>query len=492
MSNAIIVGAGIGGIATALRLRKAGYYVTVFEANSHAGGKLHDLHLDGYRFDLGPSLFTMPHLVTELYELFNVESTMYFKYLKKDTICNYFWEDGLRFSAKSDSQTFIEQASKTFKEPAQNISEYINQNQKKFDLTASLFLEKSLHKLSTFLSKDTIKAILQLGVLDVNNTLDKTNKRKFNNEKLVQFFNRYATYNGSSPYKTPGIMSMIPHLEMHYGTFFPKGGMNRIGKSLYELAVSEGVQFKFNEKVELIRIKNKKAVGVKSVKQKYDADIIVSNMDVFPTYKILLKDQKHPKKILKQERSSSALIFYWGISKEFSELDLHNVLFSNSYKKEFSAIFDNKTLHEDPTIYINITSKEEVTDAPDGHENWFVMINVPSNYGQDWERLKIQARNQIIAKVNRTLQTNIETFITTEHILDPVNIERNTSSYRGALYGAASNNKFAAFLRHPNFSKTIENLYFCGGSVHPGGGIPLCLLSAKIVSDLVPKPSYNA
>ena len=214
-------------------------------------------------------------------------------------------------------------------------------------------------------------------------------------------------------------------------------------------------------------------------------------MDVYPTYKKLLKDEKHPKKILEQERSSSALIFYWGIAKEFPELDLHNILFSDSYQEEFEAIFKSKSLCKDPTIYINITSKEEPVDAPKGHENWFVMINAPGNYGQDWEKLKTEAKTYILTKLNRILKIDLESLITYEHILTPTGIENNTSSYRGALYGAASNDKFAAFLRHPNFSSQIKNLFFCGGSVHPGGGIPLCLLSAKIVSDLVPSTNLK-
>jgi phytoene dehydrogenase-like protein len=210
-------------------------------------------------------------------------------------------------------------------------------------------------------------------------------------------------------------------------------------------------------------------------------------MDIYPTYKRLLKNQKAPEKTLSQERSSSALIFYWGIQKEFPELDLHNIIFSESYEKEFHTIFNEKSIVDDPTVYINITSKENPSDAPIGHENWFVMINAPGNYGQDWDILKQKAKKNIISKLNSVLKIDLEKLITTEHILDPVGIETETSSYRGALYGAASNNKFAAFLRHPNFSRSIKNLYFCGGSVHPGGGIPLCLLSAKIVADLVPE-----
>jgi diapolycopene oxygenase len=208
-------------------------------------------------------------------------------------------------------------------------------------------------------------------------------------------------------------------------------------------------------------------------------------MDIFSTYKKLLKEQTHPERTLRQERSSSAIIFYWGIKRQFAELDLHNILFSDNYQKEFEHIFDHKNLFEDPTVYINITSKELSSDAPNGGENWFVMINAPGDFGQNWDSFVAQARKNIIDKINRLIGINIEPLIEVEDILTPPLIEKSTGSYRGALYGAASNSKFAAFLRHPNFSSKIKGLYFSGGSVHPGGGIPLCLLSAKITSDLI-------
>jgi phytoene desaturase len=491
MPEAIVIGAGIGGIAAALRLRHKGYSVTVFEANTYAGGKLHALTLEGYRFDLGPSLFTMPHLVTELFELYDLEPQSFFKYKKKSTICNYFWEDGTRFSALSDTDAFISEAEKTFGESRKKIKSYLDQNKKKYDLTATLFLEKSLHKAGTYFSLETLRAFTQIFTLDVNKSLHQVNTHFFSNPKLIQLFNRYATYNGSSPYKTPGIMSMIPHLEMHYGTFFPKGGMHSISQRLFELALDQGIRFRFSEKVDRILVEGGRAKGVSTCKGSYYSEVMVSNMDIFPTYKNLLPDQAHPKKVLQQERSSSALIFYWGIRKEFPELDLHNIFFSSNYEKEFNTIFNSKTLYEDPTVYINITSKDEPNEAPSGHENWFVMINAPGNYGQDWESLKRKAKCHIIKKLNRILNIDLASLITVEHILDPVGIEMNTSSYRGALYGAASNDTFAAFLRHPNFTQKIKDLYFCGGSVHPGGGIPLCLLSAKIVSSLVPGPKQN-
>ncbi len=181
-------------------------------------------------------------------------------------------------------------------------------------------------------------------------------------------------------------------------------------------------------------------------------------------------------------------IFYWGIKREFAGLDLHNIFFSKNYKAEFEHIFQQKTISPDPTVYVNITSKFSPEDAPEASENWFVMVNVPHNSGQEWPDLVTTTREVVIQKISKALNTDLHAYITCEQVWDPVGIEADTSSFAGALYGSSSNNRLAAFLRHPNFTSKVKGLYFCGGSVHPGGGIPLCLLSAKIVSDLIPSP----
>ena len=485
--SAAVVGSGIAGIASALRLKAKGYEVHVFEQNDYTGGKLHSFRRGDFRFDYGPSLFTMPQLVDELFNLFDKNPKDYFTYSKKQNICNYFWEDGQRFQVNADKSAFIEDASETFDEPKENLEKYLKSTEEKYNLTSRLFLEKSLHRFGTYLSSDTLKAILNLGKLHLNQSLDDVNKYYFKHPKLIQLFNRFATYNGSSPYKTPGIMSMIPHLEMNYGAFVPTHGMHDISQSLTKLAKDEGIHFHLNQKVDEILYENSRVQGLKFEDRVENFDTVVCNMDVYSAYNSLLKQVKPPKKTLDQERSSSALIFYWGIDRIFEELDLHNILFTDDYEKEFDHLFNKKYFTNDPTVYINITSKDVKEDAPEGSENWFVMVNAPTNCGQNWKEQTTYIREKVIAKINTCLGTNIEHHIRVEHVETPESIETATSSFQGSLYGTSSNNKFAAFLRHPNFSSNIKNLYFCGGSVHPGGGIPLCLLSAKIVSDLVPK-----
>jgi len=485
MPKAIVIGAGIAGLATALRLNKKAYQVDVFDANLHTGGKLDAKMIDGYRFDLGPSLFTMPELVDELFKLHDRNPADYFQYKRKEVLCNYFWEDATFFQAYAKSSDFVQQAAETFNEPAENIKNYIQSTEEKYALTADLFLKKSLHKIKNYFSTSTLKAIQSMHKLHLNRSLDEVNQEFFSNPKLVQLFNRYATYNGSSPYQTPGIMSMIPHLEMNKGTYQPLGGMHEISQSLTRLAKELGIQFHLGKKVDQIHHDNKKVKGIQVGENFHAADLIVSNADIYNSFGSLLPKAKQPTKNLKQEPSSSAMIFYWGISREFPQLDLHNILFSNNYQAEFDHLFDKKSLYDDLTVYINITSKDEPSDAPTGCENWFVMINAPADFGQDWDQMKKEAYQNIIKKINKALNIDIEPHIQEKFFWDPPRIEKATGSYRGSLYGSSSNNKMAAFFRHPNFSKQFNNLYFCGGSVHPGGGIPLCLLSAKIVDDLI-------
>lgn len=487
-----IIGAGIAGLATAVRLQSKGFQVSVFEANSYPGGKLTAYTAKGYRFDMGPSLFTMPQFVEELFAEAKKDIKPYFLYKRKETVCNYFYEDGTRFSAPRTIQDFARNAAASFDVDEKQVLAYFAKSKKKYDLTASLFLENSLHKLRNYFSINTVKAIGNLGALDLNTSLHDYNAQTFSDQRLTQLFDRFATYNGSNPYQTPGIMSMIPHLEQYFGTYFPKGGMHSITRSIFQLAKDLGVAFSFDTPVDEILVHNKKAYGIRQGNQKLTFDIVVSNSDVVPTYRKLLRHQKAPEKILQQPRSSSALIFYWGVKQNFPELDLHNIFFSEDYRREFESIFDLGTVYDDPTVYVHISSKDEKKDAPEGCENWFVMVNVPSNTGQDWEHIIKEVRSKILDKVSRNLQCDLASLIEYESILDPRTIESNTQSYQGALYGAASNNKFAAFLRHPNFSQKIGNLYFCGGSVHPGGGIPLCLLSGKIVTELICKKEHVA
>lgn len=479
--KALIIGAGIASIASALRLAAKGYKVKVFEKNGHPGGKINEIRHQGFRFDTGPSLFTMPQLVDELFQRFNEKASEHFNYKKLDLTCKYFWDDGTLLNAYQDINQFAEEAEFRLGIKEQRIKDFLKRNKKLYELTEDIFINNSFHKLSNYKNRSHRKMLFHLHKLNAFTTMHNFNQRWFNNEKMVQLFDRYATYNGSNPYKTPATLNIISHLEHNVGAFFPFKGMYSIVTSLVKLAERHGVEFNYNSPVDEVILQNNTAKGIKVHNEKIYADAIISDIDVVNLYWKLLPGKKIPGSQIKNERSSSAIIFYWGIDKEFPELELHNILFSNNYKAEFNNLFKEKTIYQDPTVYIFISSRKVKEDAPKGKENWFVMINAPENIGQNWEKMVNKSREAIIEKINRVLKTDMRNHILFEKLATPVTIEKDTASFGGSLYGLSSNGKFSAFLRHPNYSRAIKNLYFTGGSVHPGGGIPLCLSSAKII-----------
>lgn len=486
--KAVIIGSGIAGLAASIRLVAQGYEVHVYEKSDKPGGKLGFFSEKGYQFDTGPSLFTQPHQLEALLALVGEKLSDYFTYHKMPVSCHYFYEDGTFIEASADPDLFAKEAHKKTGEPVSSIKNYLAASEKLYTRIGQVFLNHSLHKISTLFKIPLLSALGAFKLPYITRSMHKHNERSFKSKKLVQLFNRYATYNGSNPYVAPSMLTLIAHLEHNEGSFYPSGGMISITNTLVAVAKKIGVQFYFNSPVQKIITKNNQVTGVVVNDAAIDADVVVSNADVYFTYLNLLSAPSKAHKILEQERSSSALIFYWGIKKEFPQLSLHNIFFTENYEAEFAHLFDVKIPFTDPTVYINITSVcEPGIQAPAGKQNWFVMVNVPANTGQDWVSITASVKKEVLAKLERMLGEPIEPLIETEKILDPLIIEANTASYQGSLYGTSSNAPMAAFLRHPNFSKQYNGLYFVGGSVHPGGGIPLCLKSAEIMSNLVVK-----
>ncbi len=475
-----IIGGGIAGIASALRLKKMGYNPIVLEKNESFGGKLDDFSWNNYRWDKGPSLFTLPEQVDELFTLFGKDPKKCFQYQKMNESCHYYFHDKSDFLLKSAINERNEALKEHFSEEGQKAIEYIKEGAETYKKIGDLFIDHPKYGFKNIFDKALLKQYPKLMSKKLIRSLDAFNKTKFKNENLINLFNRYGTYNGSNPYKMSGLYSMISHLEINKGTYFPVKGMRSIVEELYKLAIEVGVTFSFNEGETKVKKSNKNYI-VNTKKETYKVSKIVSAVDCVTFYKEVLEDTKLAKKYAKKERSSSAIVFYWAVEKIIPQLKLHNIFFGADYEEEFNQIFDQKIVPVSPTIYLHVSSVINPNDAPKDGQNWFLMINTPAGL-EISEREREKLKQFIIKRLDQTFKTNLASCIKKEFYWDAKGIEKDTGSYLGALYGASSNSQMAALTRHGNKSKKYKNLYFCGGTVHPGGGIPLVLKSAKIVA----------
>ncbi|MFP4489251.1 MAG: 1-hydroxycarotenoid 3,4-desaturase CrtD [Bacteroidales bacterium] len=479
--TAFTIGSGLGGLAVAIRLARQGLKVKVFEKNPGPGGKINTIAKGGYRWDTGPSLLTLPELIEDLLADAPGHIRSMFSPVKLNKICRYYFPGGNTITAPSDPQDFCNELSALTGERKNTIQKYLQRVGELYELTAPVFIFGNFHRRSELFQPGNLKVLFKLHKLNPFSSMHGYNKRTFSHPDIVRLFDRYATYNGSSPYKAPATLNVIAHLEHNKGAYFPANGMFSITAALYEYARHLGVEFVFNSYVSEIILDGKKVKGLRAGGKEYLSGTVVSDCDVFHLYEHLLPDIKPPAGSRKKNLSSSAIIYYWGMDINPEELELHNIFFATDYKKEFDSLFRDKAMHNDPTVYVFISSKAVSHDAPAGKSNWFVMVNAPYDCGQDWEEIVSRTRSNIIAKLESRLGISLHNQIKEEFLVSPPDLEKNTLSTAGALYGNSSNSATAAFNRHPNFSKKIKGLYLTGGSVHPGGGIPLCLASAAIV-----------
>jgi phytoene desaturase len=486
---ASIIGSGVAGIAAAIRLACQGYKVHVFEANDYAGGKMYEWRHNGYRFDMGPTVFTMPGYIEDLFTLAGRDSKDYITILHPELPFKYFFDDGLVLDFFADREKLVKEIASKTSDNESVIQNYLQDIQTKFDLTNTVFLQNSLHILSNYISKDVLRGLLNFKKVEVFKSMDEANRKKFSDAHTIKLFNAFASYLGSDPYKAPGVLNVISHFQLNAGIFLPVGGMRSIINSLTKLASELGVEFHFNSKVEEILTSGNKANGIRINGESFFSDLVISNMDVFNVYRHLLPKHKGPDRVLNHPKSHSVMVFQWGMKKTFPQLALHNMILASDLRDEYNTMTANADVGHDFTVYIYVSSKCNTGDAPEGCENWYLLVNAPHLKNQDWEVIRKRVRQRIIERLNNTLGENIEPNISFENIQDPRDHERQTNSAFGAIYGNSFNSKFSVFLRHPNFTNKIRNLYFCGGTVHPGGGVPLSVLSAKIVTDLISKKS---
>jgi len=479
MKEIIVIGAGIGGLATACRLAKEGHSVTVIEKNETVGGKVNTIETGGYKFDTGASLVTLPKIISDLFEFCGAKVEDYIELQRLDVICRYRWSDGTVIDTFSDVEKTSSEISKINPDDGRAFVNYLEDSKKKFEIAERTFLDKSLNELSSLLRPSNIPDLLRMSSF---RKLSSLNEVSFKSEKIRQLFDRFATYNGSSPYEIPATFSLIPWTEFGHGAWYVKGGIHQIPKAIARLAESLGVRIFTGTEVRSLIVREGAVTGIKATDESFRADAVVSNADAVDTHRRLLESSLYSDR----EPSCSGFVLLLGTRKKFDSLAHHNIFFSDDYRREFKDIFEDKRPAEDPTIYVCATSRTDVTQAPEGRENLFVLVNAPyTNDRTDWKMEAREYRNMIIKRLETAGLDDLTRAIEVERIITPSDFESKYNANRGSIYGLSSNGMMAAFKRVPNRSKDFANLYFVGGASHPGGGIPLVLLSAKMTAELL-------
>lgn len=478
--HVIIIGAGIGGLASACLLARSGYRVTVLEKNQTPGGKMQQYNRDGFRFDTGPSLLTMPFLLERLFETCSFSMHEYLTLTELPLLCRYTYPDGTRFDTWPDRQKTREEIRRIAPEDEENYIRFLNYSEDLYRMTADAFIFNPLYSLSDF-SGLKFRNLLKINpFLTVSQKVDSYVTSAY----LRQFFKRFSTYNGSSPFQAPATLNVIPHVELNQGGYYVHGGLWKIAESLHQIAVKMGVRFKFQSEVSRITISGKTATScILKDSTEIACDLIFSNADSAETVlKLLPAEAVPPVERYRQrstEPSSSAFVILAAVRKQWPVLSHHNLFFSENYEEEFDTIFQKKRMPEDPTIYVTNSSVTDPRDAPSGSSNLFILVNAPSVHGeQNWKEISESYPRKVFEKLEKSGLYGLRQHLQFYKMLDPVHFKETYRTNQGGIYGTSSNRITSAFIRPRNKYRHLDNLYMVGGSTHPGGGIPLVLQSA--------------
>jgi phytoene desaturase len=471
LKKIIVIGAGLGGLAAAIRLARAGHAVEVWEKNDAPGGKLQELRRDGFSWGTGPSILTMPQVLRELFADAGERIEDHLTLVRLDSCCRYFWTDG----------TVLDEDAAFWRRP--EVASFLDYARGIYELSGEAYLNRPPSEFWRAFSPGNLRKLRHLGKVATTRTLAQEVERRISNPHLRQIFLRFATYNGSSPYRTPATFNIIPFVEAEFGGWYVRGGLPEISRVLARMAEKLGVVFRFGTTA--TRWENGEATAQDGRTAR--ADVLICNGDALTSRTgFLPASPRAQKRLLAPPLSTSGFILFLGVRGRDQRLDHHNIFFSDDYPREFSEIHEQHVSPSEPTIYISISARHDPDRAPPDHDNYFVLVNVPArDQAQPWSTEETRAyRDRIIARLAR-FGLDLRNRIVSEQTFTPTDFAQRDLAHHGALYGWASHSVRASLLRPPMRDPERRNVYYVGGTTHPGGGIPLVLLSGKMVAELI-------
>jgi phytoene desaturase len=474
MKKILVVGAGLGGLAAAIRLARAGHVVEVWEKNGAPGGKLRELRLGGFCWGTGPSLLTMPDVLRDLFSAAGERLEDHLDLVRLDPACRYFWTDG----------TVIDEDAAFWSRP--EVARFLDYARGIYELSGEAYLNRPPGDFWRAFAPRNWPKLRHLGKVATTRTLAAEVERRFSDPHLRQIFLRFATYNGSSPYRTPATFNIIPYVEAEFGAWYVRGGMNRISDALAALAGRLGVAFRYDTTAAAWD----GAEATAHDGSRLRPDFLVCNADVLGASSGFLAGitpEPARRRLLQPALSTSGYILFLGVRGCDPRLGHHNIFFSDDYPREFDEIHRQQISPTEPTIYISVSSRHDPAHAPDGHDNYFVLVNTPArNPARPWTESEMRGyRDVVLRRLARFGFDDLPGRIVAERSFTATDFATRDLAHHGSLYGWASHSVRTSLFRPPLRAPGTRNVFFAGGTTHPGGGIPLVLLSGKMAADLI-------
>ena len=464
--DAVVIGSGPNGLAAAIRLRVRGHDVTVHERHDVPGGKLSVLKRDGFSFDVGPSLVTLPHVYDELFRVAGTSLADEVDLVRLDPQFRYRWPSGRTLDVADAGCDVPGWAD--FVARGRTIWEVSERTFFAGPMSGPWSLTRRMRRPRDLLDIDPLR------------TLHEAAEAAFGDDReMAQWAGRYATYSGSSPYRAPATLACIAHVEHEYGCWYPMGGLGALRDAFVRVAERVGVRIECASEVRSVIATADAVRGVQLADGRIEhADVVVANADATHLYRDLLPDAGALRAVRRATPSTSGFVICAGVRGRTPDITHHGIWFSRSYRREYDDL-DAGRLPDDPTIYACVSSVTDASQAPAGDENWFLLVNVPSGAAIDRDA----ATNHVLGRL-ADHGVDLRGRLACTETITPADLERRFRSPGGSIYGTSSDGRRAAFVR-PRNRGARRGLYLVGGSSHPGGGLPLVTLGARIVDEMI-------
>lgn len=483
----VVIGGGVGGLAAAARLAAVGHAVTLCEQSERLGGKLSEHTRDGFRWDTGPSLLTLPQVLEELFAATGEPLDRHLALRRLGASARYRFADSAVVDAATDVDDFCARLDAGLAPGSgDDWRRLLERAAAMWRIVESPFLRSPLRGVRTLLR--LARSAGDVATVAPHRTLRGLGRQYLRDPRLRMVLDRYATYTGSDPRRAPATLAVIAYLEQTFGAWYVDGGLYRIVEALAERAADLGVILRTGADVQAITLEQGRVAGIRLADGEYlRCDIVVANADADHVYGDLVPHRVASgplRRLRRATRSLSGFVLLLGVRGETPGLAHHTVLFPHDYDAEFDAIFGSRPAPvADPAVHLSVPHDPSV--APPDHQAWFVLVNAPRHGDVDWASAATTSDYaDRVLSVLAERGCEVRDRIVSRTVITPHDLAQRTRAAGGAIYGTSSNGPSSAFLRPGNVSP-VPGLFLVGGSSHPGGGLPLVLLSAKIVSDAV-------